>query len=153
MAENKNASGGSGGMTKIRGLKSKTPRTCRGVAFYKKECIPISTFLSREIFNFFYFSLNSFLFRSIVAEFPSLFSLAPPSLLPGPPQFRRRTHAALSQSSELHAGSLGAPRCQSPGPHRSGARSYRKARRAQPQSVFRPLRIPCLGHHRNARQT
>src|SRR5258707_15121760 len=76
-------------MAKIRGLKSNTPRTCRGVAFYKRECIPISTFLSREIFNFFYFSLNSFLFSSIVTEFPSLFSLARPWLRPGPPQFRR----------------------------------------------------------------
>src|SRR5260370_6814519 len=114
-------------MTKIRGVKSKTPRICRGVAFYKRECILISTFLSREIFNFFYFFLNSFLFRSIVAEFPSLFSLARPWLRPGPPQFRRRTHAALFESSELHAGSLGAPRCQSPGPSRSAPRTHRKA--------------------------
>jgi hypothetical protein len=35
----------------------------------------LSNFLSREIFNYFYFFLNSFLFRSIVAEFPGLFSL------------------------------------------------------------------------------
>src|SRR5712664_21227 len=37
--------------------------------------IPLSTLLSREIFNFFHFFLNSFLFRSIVAQFPSLFPL------------------------------------------------------------------------------
>jgi hypothetical protein len=77
-AKNKNASGGGGGMAKIRGLEAKNAPNCRGVVFYRKECIPISTFLSREILNFFYFFLNSFLFRSIVAEFPSLFSLARP---------------------------------------------------------------------------
>ena len=62
-------------MAKFRGLKSKNAPNRRSVVFYKRECIPISTFLSREIFNFFYFSLNSFLFRSIVAEFPSSFPL------------------------------------------------------------------------------
>src|SRR5260221_10416526 len=139
-------------MTKIRGLKNKNAPNCRGVPFYKRECIPISTFLSREIFNFFYFSLNSFLFRSIVAEFPSLFSLARPWLRPGPPQFRRRTHAALSESSELHAGSLGAPRCQSPGPHRSGARADRKARRGEPPSGFRLGGLRRCGHNRNERE-
>jgi len=39
--------------------------------------------LSREIFNFFYFFLNSFLFRSIVAEFPSSFPLRGSSGLAG----------------------------------------------------------------------
>jgi len=53
------------------------------VVFYKGECIPISTFLSREIFNFFYFFLNSFLFRSIVAEFHSSFPLRGSSGLAG----------------------------------------------------------------------
>jgi hypothetical protein len=32
--------------------------------------------LSREIFNYFHFPLNWFLFRSIVPQFPSQFSLA-----------------------------------------------------------------------------
>jgi hypothetical protein len=82
-AKNRNASGGSGGVTKIRGLKSKNAPNCRGVAFYKRECIPISTFLSREIFNFFCFFLNSFIFRSIVAEFPSSFPLRGSSGLAG----------------------------------------------------------------------
>jgi hypothetical protein len=57
----------------FRVLKAKYPGpsfTGRGVVFYKGECIPLSTFLSREIFNFFYFFLNSFLFRSIVPQFP-----------------------------------------------------------------------------------
>ena len=53
------------------------------MVFYEKECIPLSTFLSREIFNFFYLFLNSFLFRSIVAEFPAHFSLRGSSGLPG----------------------------------------------------------------------
>src|SRR6267142_2331576 len=56
-------------------LKAKRPDDCRGVVFYKRECIPTSTFLSREIFNYFCFSLNSFLFRSIVPQFPSQFLL------------------------------------------------------------------------------
>jgi hypothetical protein len=55
-AKNKNASGGGGGMRKIRGLKNENaPKPCslgRSVAFYKRKYIPISTFLSREIFNF-----------------------------------------------------------------------------------------------------
>src|ERR1700736_1922285 len=88
MAKNKNASGGSGGIAKIRALKSKNAPNCRGVVFYRKECIPISTFLSREIFNFFYFFLISFLFRSIVAQFPSQFVLARPGLAPAPVQGR-----------------------------------------------------------------
>jgi uncharacterized protein with GYD domain len=53
------------------------------VVFYRRECIPISPFLSREIFNFFYFFLNSFLFRSIVAEFPGSFPLRGSSGLAG----------------------------------------------------------------------
>src|ERR1700732_2043076 len=48
------------------------------MVFYERECIPLSTFLSREIFNYFYFSLNSFLFRSIVPQFPGQFHLARP---------------------------------------------------------------------------
>src|SRR5882762_4347901 len=48
-------------------LKAKRPDDCRGAVFYKRECIPTSTFLSREIFNYFHFSLNWFLFSSIVA--------------------------------------------------------------------------------------
>jgi uncharacterized protein with GYD domain len=83
MAKNKNASGGGGGIAKIRALKSKNAPNCRGVVFYKRKCIPISAFLSREIFNFFYFFLNSFLFRSIVAEFPGSFSLRGSSGLAG----------------------------------------------------------------------
>src|SRR5260370_20830617 len=96
---------------KSRRKKQKTPRTCRGVIFYKRECTPISTFLSREIFNFFCFSLNSFIFRSIVAEFPSSFPLLR-LLRPGrtPRNLEGGPHAALSESSELHAGSLGAAR-------------------------------------------
>src|ERR1700731_5248547 len=53
------------------------------MVFYERECIRLSTFLSREIFNYFYFSLNSFLFRSIVPEFPGQFHLARPPASPG----------------------------------------------------------------------
>src|ERR1700720_1426236 len=70
--------------------KAKTPGPCslgRGVVFYEGECIPLSTFLSREIFNFFYFFLNLFLFRSIVPQFPGQFHLArPPWPRQGPTQ-------------------------------------------------------------------
>jgi len=47
--------------------------------------------LSREIFNYFHFVLNSFLFRSIVPKFPSLFSLARLLASPGPAQVEEET--------------------------------------------------------------
>jgi uncharacterized protein with GYD domain len=72
---NKNASERFGGSKKSEAEKAKRPGDCRGVIFYERECIPTSTFLSREIFNYFHFPLNSFLFRSIVPQFPGLFPL------------------------------------------------------------------------------
>src|SRR6266404_2362573 len=72
---------------KICVLKSETPRPCsvsRGVVFYEGACIPIRTILSREISNYFCFSLNSPVFRSIVPQFPSQFHLARPPPRLGP---------------------------------------------------------------------
>src|ERR1700730_5190356 len=73
--------------------KQNAPEPClgRGVVFYKRECIPLSTFLSREIFKYFCFSLNSFLFRSIVPQFPSQFHLARPPASPGSTQVEEDT--------------------------------------------------------------
>src|SRR4029077_12587585 len=88
--------GGSGGMAKIRGLEAKNAPNCRGVVFYKRECTPISSFFSREIFNFFYFFLNSFIFRSIVAQFPSQFVLARPGLAPAPVQIKEDSCRIIS---------------------------------------------------------
>src|SRR5260370_12774657 len=123
----------------------------RGIVFYEGECIPLSTFLSREISNFFRFFLNSFIFRSIVPQFLEHFPLHGPRPLPSRASLKEDPfHAALPASGELHAGSLGAAHCYSPGPHRSHSHTDRKARRADQHPIFCPLRLPCCSPHRYA---
>ena len=70
--------------------------------------MPISTFLSREIFNCFYFFLNSFLFRSIVTEFPSSFPFVR-LLRPGrrPRNSEGGSYATFSLARQLYPGGLG----------------------------------------------
>src|SRR5260370_1405604 len=127
------------------GGPKKTPRTLfgRGIVFYEGECIPLSTFLSREISNFFRFFLNSFIFRSIVPQFLEYLPLHGPRPLPSRASLKEDPfHAALPASGELHARGLGAAHCYSPGPHRSHSHTDRKARPAGQHPPFLPLLPP-----------
>src|SRR5260370_4625391 len=136
------------------GGPKKTPRTLfgRGIVFYEGECIPLSTFLSREISNFFRFFLNSFIFRSIVPQFLEHFPLHGPRPLPSRASLKEDPfHAALPASGELHARSLAAAHCYSPAPHPRHSHTEPKAPRAWPHRIFRLWRLRCRSHHRYAR--
>ena len=70
--------------------KQKRPELS-GRTFLQKEVYTDFQFFVKEIFNFFYFFLNSFIFGSIVAQFPSQFVLARPGLAPAPAQIKEDT--------------------------------------------------------------
>src|SRR5216683_6828231 len=133
------------------GLKSKTPRMARGALFYVCGYTTFY-FVVKRNFQLFLFFLELVSFQEHSCRIPSQFFLC--VALPASLETRSAEggpHAALSESSELHAGSLGAARRQSPRPHRSRPRTDREARRAHPQRVLRLWRIRRCGHHRNAR--
>src|SRR5229473_5667919 len=96
------------------GLKSKTPRITRGALFYVCEYTTFY-FVVKRNFQPFLFFLELVYFQEHSCRIPQLISLAR-LLRPGrtPRNLEGGPHAALSESSELHAGSLGAARRQSP---------------------------------------
>src|SRR5712671_5730373 len=96
-----------GGIGKKRELKSKTPRDCRGVLFYVCEYTTFY-FIVKRNFQLFLFFLELVSFQEHSCPIPQPIFPAP-LLRPRrkPRNSEGGPHAALSESSELHAGSLG----------------------------------------------